>query len=261
MLFKDQMGFSLALDKTPQRIVSLVPSQTEFLCDLGLEKSIMGITKFCIHPESNYKTKVRVGGTKNFDIETIRLLNPDIIIANKEENTEELVINLKRIFPVWISDVHTVQDACNMMQQLGVVFDKSNTAETIINEIQQQFDAFSASSLQKSVAYFIWRKPFMTVTKNTFIHDILTRAGFRNVFADAEKDYPEITPEQIAMAQPDFIFLSSEPYPFKEKHVAELKEISPSSKIVLVDGEMFSWYGSRMLQTVPYLNQLMQQLF
>lgn len=261
MLFKDQMGFSLALDKIPQRIVSLVPSQTEYLCSLGLEKKIVGITKFCVHPASCYSSKVRVGGTKNFDLEMIKLLNPDLIIANKEENTESLIIQLRRFYPVWISDIHTLDDACEMMLHLGDIFHQSDKATEIVTDIVQQFSALKTLEKPQTAAYFIWRKPYMSVNKNTFIHDMLSRCGFQNVFADFEKDYPEVLAEEIHLVQPDVILLSSEPYPFKEKHIAELKEISPKSKIVLVDGEMFSWYGSRMLQSVPYFHQLQHQLF
>lgn len=256
MIFQDQMGFVINLDKTPQRIVSLVPSQTEFLCDIGLEQNLVGITKFCIHPESCYRTKARVGGTKDFNIEAIRALHPDVIIANKEENTESLVLQLREEFPVWISDVRDVPSALEMMSQLGDIFNKKEKTQTLITKIALEFTHLNALASSKTVAYLIWRNPFMTINKNTFIHDVLQRAGFTNVFAPKEQDYPAFTLEELAGWAPDLIFLSSEPYPFKEKHIAELQAVCPNSKIILVDGEMFSWYGSRMLQTTAYLNKL-----
>lgn len=256
MIFQDQMGFVINLDKTPQRIVSLVPSQTEFLCDIGLEQNLVGITKFCIHPESCYRSKTRVGGTKDFNIEAIRQLQPDIIIANKEENTESLVLQLREEFPVWISDVRDVPSALEMMSQLGDILNRKEQTQTIVTKITSDFAHLTALANPKTVAYLIWRQPFMSINKNTFIHDVLQRAGFTNVFASKEQDYPALTLEELAAIAPDLIFLSSEPYPFKEKHIAELQAICPRSQILLVDGEMFSWYGSRMLQTPAYLSKL-----
>jgi ABC-type Fe3+-hydroxamate transport system substrate-binding protein len=257
---KDQMGFSIAIPATINRIVCLVPSITELLCDLGLEDKIVGITKFCIHPETCFKSKVRIGGTKDFDVEAIRLLNPDIIIANKEENQKDLLIILKKYFPVWISDVETTEQAIDMIELLGEVFKRQIEAKDLVKKINFNFDKIEPLEKEIFVAYFIWKKPYMSINGNTYINNMLQRCGLKNVFSASPSRYPKITPELLQKAKPDVIFLSSEPYPFKEKHFAELQEICPNARIFLVNGEMFSWYGSRMLKAPVYLNKLIHKL-
>lgn len=257
---KDQMGYSIALPATINRIVCLVPSITELLCDLGLEDKIVGITKFCIHPESCFKSKVRIGGTKDFDVESIRLLNPDIIIANKEENQKDLLIILKKYFPVWISDVETTDQAVEMIELLGEVFKRNIEAKDLVKKINFNFDKIESIDKDIHVAYLIWKKPYMSINENTYINNMLQRCGLKNVFSASPSRYPKISIELLQKARPDVIFLSSEPYPFKEKHFAELQEICPDARIFLVNGEMFSWYGSRMLKAPVYLNKLIQKL-
>jgi ABC-type Fe3+-hydroxamate transport system substrate-binding protein len=256
----DQMGYSTAVPTEINRIVCLVPSITELLCHLGLEDKIVGITKFCIHPSSCYQSKVRVGGTKDFDIESIRLLNPDIIIANKEENQKDLLITLKKYFPVWISDVETTEQALEMIEMLGVVLKKTTEANDLVKKINFNFDKIETLPNDIYAAYLIWKKPYMSINGNTYIHHMLKRCGIKNVFSASPSRYPKITAELLKKAQPDVILLSTEPYPFKEKHFAELQEICPKARIFLVNGEMFSWYGSRMLKAPVYFNQLLQKL-
>jgi ABC-type Fe3+-hydroxamate transport system substrate-binding protein len=249
------------------KIISTVPSQTELLYDLGLRDEVIGITKFCVHPEEWFKTKTRIGGTKNLNIKKIIDLNPDLIIANKEENVKDQIDELQKYSKVYVSDIKNLDDALLMIQNVGELVNRKKGAEKISKEIQSHFDAFKLSRRDafgtnfklQTVLYLIWRNPFMTVGNDTFIHDMLTRCRLENVFSELKR-YPEITSEQISIAKPDFIFLSSEPYPFKEKHIDELKTISPSSKIVLVNGEYFSWYGSRLLKAVEYLAKLMAEL-
>ncbi|MCX7744578.1 MAG: helical backbone metal receptor [Flavobacteriales bacterium] len=257
---RDQMNFLISVPDTLQRIVSLVPSQTEFLCDLGLEKNIVGITKFCIHPSSCYQTKIRVGGTKDFSLETIRLLNPDIIIANKEENDEEQILKLKSIYPVWISDVRSLAHAEDMMRRLGEVFHREEKAQEIIKKIQHNFLKIQPLNQPLRTTYFIWRKPYMSVNKDTFIHDMLQRIGFENCFANSRARYPKITEAMLKEANPEVILLSSEPYPFKEKHFEEIHAVCPKARIFLVNGEMFSWYGSRLIQSPAYFQKLIKKL-
>ncbi len=257
---RDQMKFLITIPDQLRRIVSLVPSQTEFLCDIGLEKNIVGITKFCIHPASCYQTKIRVGGTKDFSLESIRLLNPDIIIANKEENEEEQILKLKSLYPVWISDIRTLDHAKDMMSKLGEVFLREEKAQEIIRKIEHNFSKLQPLNRTLRVAYFIWRKPYMTVNSDTFIHDMMQRAGFENCFANEKARYPKVTEAMLKAADPELIFLSSEPYPFKEKHFEEIRLVCPKARIFLVNGEMFSWYGSRLIQSPAYFQKLIKKL-
>lgn len=253
--FFDQLGNSISCQFPPQRIVSLVPSQTELLADLGLQREIVGITKFCVHPNEWLKSKTIVGGTKNFNLDAIDSLSPDLIIGNKEENHRDGVEQLRTKYPVWVSNIVTLQDALSMIISMGELTDRSTTAQQISNGILQAFDQIKKYSNQ-SVLYLIWKKPWMAAGSGTFIHSLLNIIGLTNA-AEKISRYPELTPDEIQKLKPDYIFLSSEPYPFQEKHIAELLDISPSSKIKRVDGEMFSWYGSRLLKAPEYFNRLM----
>ncbi|GAA3963762.1 helical backbone metal receptor [Hymenobacter antarcticus] len=249
------MGRRVAVPFPPRRIVSLVPSQTELLFDLGLGEKVVGVTKFCIHPaEARTKTTV-IGGTKNFDFEKIVALKPDLIIGNKEENYQAGIDQLAANYPVWLSDISNLTEALDMIRRVGFVAGAKERAEAMAAEIDASFAALATGETTVSAAYFIWRKPYMGAATGTFIDDMLRRAGFTNVFAGQAR-YPEITAEQLAAAAPRRILLSSEPYPFSEKHIAEFQAICPTAKIEIVDGELFSWYGSRLLKSAAYLSQL-----
>lgn len=256
--FIDQLGDSIKLSDTPHRIVSLVPSQTELLFELGLDRRIVGITKFCVHPAEKVKDKTIVGGTKNFNFEKIASLEPDLIIANKEENYKEGIESLRKHYPVWVSDIQNLDDACEMMAQIGEITDKKIPATRIVKRIQGSFRTLRKGK-RIHAAYFIWRNPYMTVGIDTFIHNIMLRAGLKNVFSD-KKRYPVVTEYELQRANPDVILLSSEPYPFTEKHIEEFKAICPNAKILLVDGELFSWYGSRLKYSVAYLKDLQERI-
>ena len=249
----------MLLPTAPQRIVSLVPSQTELLCDLGLEKQIVGITKFCTHPSHKVHGITKIGGTKNFDFDKIKALRPDLIIGNKEENYQEGIEALQEHFPVWISDIVTFEDALEMIRSVGKLTHKEAPAEAICHQLSGQFESLSFPSVSPRVAYFIWRKPYMVAAKGTFIHEMLLKAGFSNAFAHLER-YPEISAHELEKAAPKLIFLSSEPYSFRDKHFAEFQEICPQAHVHLVDGELFSWYGSRLLKSVAYFKELRKNL-
>ncbi|WP_426429636.1 ABC transporter substrate-binding protein [Winogradskyella sp. HB-48] len=254
MKYLDQLNRELQLNKSPKRIVSLVPSQTELIVDLGLEKELVGVTKFCVHPSSLRKNKTIVGGTKQVDIEKIIALQPDIILCNKEENTKEMIDKLKSIAPIHISDIYTVEDCLELIKTYGQIFNKFNEASRLVNVIKTEKEAFHSqrsTSNKMKVAYFIWKNPFMVAASNTFIHSMLNEANLFNVFEDEER-YPEIQLDHPKIKEADCIFLSSEPYPFKEKDIDEFKKQFPSKKIMIVDGEMFSWYGSRICKSYRY---------
>lgn len=258
-IFKDQLGRTINLPDFPQRIVSVVPSQTELLYYLGLEKQVVGITKFCVHPQEWYRNKTRVGGTKTLHLDKIRSLQPDLIIANKEENDQTQIEELMREFPVWISDINTVEDALAMIYSVGQMTGPHARALRLISFIRMALKEIPELP-NVPTAYFIWRKPWMTVGHTTYINDLMQHCGMVNVFADRPSRYPEVTDEDIITANPQLILLSSEPYPFKEKHLVELQALCPQAKVLLVDGEMFSWYGSRMLEASGYLKELVSTL-
>lgn len=258
MKFFDQLQREINLEKTPKRIVSLVPSQTELLVDMGLKDQIVGITKFCVHPKGLTEEKQIVGGTKGVRVQRIRDVQPDIILLNKEENTKEMVAELEKEFIVHISDVHTVEDAFELIKQYGELFDKTKKAKEISVEIKKEIASFEDFIKNKSplkVAYFIWRKPWMVVGNDTFVNYLLKRNHFKNVYDDISR-YPEIELEKLR--ELDYVLLSSEPYPFAEKHISDLLPYVERHKIKFVDGEFFSWYGSRLAKAFTYFKQLRQ---
>ncbi len=248
------MNRTIRLEGIPSRIVSLVPSQTELLYDLGLRDEVVGITKFCLHPDTWFKSKNRVGGTKKVKIEKVKDLQPDLIIGNKEENTPEDIAALEKIAPVWMSDIYTYEDALEMISLLGRLLGKEDESAKISAEIDNEFNALPLLS-DKKVLYFIWKDPDYLAGKSTFIDAMIAKAGFENLCNDERypilKEYTET---------PDYIFLSSEPFPFNADHVTEFQIRFPESKIVFVDGEMFSWYGSRMKHFPKYVLKLFNEL-
>ncbi len=271
MLFTDHLHRDIELLVwPPRRIVSLVPSQTELLHTLGLEQEVVGITKFCVHPAEWYREKSRVGGTKTLNLERIGALEPDLIIGNKEENDRAQIEALSARWPMWMSDILTFEDACDMVSRVGELTGRAAAAVDLTAEIRKRFDrlaqkqsAGAASSRPGTgptnapvrAAYFIWRKPYMVAAADTFIHDMLGRAGFQNAFAHLTR-YPEVSLDDLAAARPDVLLLSSEPYPFAEKHFGPFREACPEARIAVVDGEMFSWYGSRLLDAAEYFEEI-----
>jgi ABC-type Fe3+-hydroxamate transport system substrate-binding protein len=258
MLHLDQMGNVFDFPIIPQRIISLVPSQTEYLCDIGLQDQIVGCTKFCIHP-SHIKQKASViGGTKTLNLTLIQSLKPDIIIGNKEENEQIQIETLQKDFPVWMSDIANLTAALEMMQKLADLFQKAKEGKQICNQIADDFAYFNQIKDPKKVLNLIWKDPYMLAGNQTFINDLLQRMGFENA-ANALPNpnrYPVITLSEIQQINPDIILLSSEPFPFKEKHRIAFQQLLPSASIQVVDGEMFSWYGSRLLQSAAYFKQV-----
>jgi ABC-type Fe3+-hydroxamate transport system substrate-binding protein len=251
----DQLGRRVEIPFPPQRIVSLVPSQTELLFDLGLGERVVGITKFCIHPAEARQHATIIGGTKNFDFAKIDALKPDLIIGNKEENYQEGIEQLAASYPLWLSDISNLPEALDMIRRVGLITGKKDAAEQLAADIANSFAALAPSGPSISAAYFIWRKPYMAAASGTFIDDMLRRAGFRNVFAHVGR-YPEITPAQLTEAAPQRVLLSTEPYPFGEKHFSEFQQLCPTAEIHLVDGELFTWYGSRLRQSAAYFEKL-----
>ena len=235
------------------KIISLVPSITETLFDFGLTADeVIGRTKFCIHPSDLVKNVEVIGGTKNLNIEKIKSLKPDLIIANKEENEKLQVEELMKDFKVWVTDIETLEDNQDFISDLGTLLNKENLALDFNQKIASVFTNIKLSDSTK-VAYLIWKTPYMTVGSDTFINEVLVRSGFENLFKDRTR-YPEISVEELKDA--DLIFLSSEPFPFQQKHIDELQIELPNKEIVLVDGEAFSWFGTHLMKVADYLKEL-----
>mgnify|MGYP003411893887 FL=1 len=247
------------LDTAPKKIVSLVPSQTELLYHLGLSKETIGITKFCIHPKIWHKTKTRVGATKNINIDSIRKLQPNLIIANKEENVREQIEEIAKEYPVWVTDVNNLAEALQMIGDIGQLTGKSEKALALLNGIKMNFAAIRPVTDEIRAAYLIWQKPYMAVGGGTFIDDMLTKCGLKNIYAHKTR-YPQISLAQLQTHSCQLLLLSTEPFPFTQKHVDELSIQLPGIRIVLADGEMFSWYGSRMLKAPGYFKNLIKKL-
>ncbi len=258
-LFTDQLNRTIEVSFPPKRIVSLVPSQTELLHYFGLSDEVIGITKFCVHPTEWFQKKERIGGTKNLNIKKIVGLKPNLIIANKEENTKEQIEELATFFPVWISDVNTLSEAYKMIVDIGSLTGKEGAAQQLVSNIKLLFSQYRAQVPieKKKAAYLIWKDPYMTVGGDTFIHTMMHEAPFENVFAHQNR-YPQVTVDDLKASNCEFVLLSSEPYPFAQKHADELSLQLPGVKILLVDGELFSWYGSRLLQAPLYFEMLQQ---
>jgi len=256
MQFIDQLQQIINLEKTPQRIISLVPSQTELLVDLGLKKYLVGITKFCVHPEELREEIDIVGGTKDIHLDKIKQLKPDLILCNKEENTKEIVTSLQHIAPVHVSNIHNIEESLVLIKQYGEIFSIEKNAASLIEDIKEEYNSFTKfieNKPNRKIAYFIWRKPWMVAGGNTFINELLQLNHFKNIF-EATPRYPEVDLKDLK--EVDLVLLSSEPFPFKEKHIQELTAYVSKDKIKLVDGEYFSWYGSRLKNAFTYFKQL-----
>jgi ABC-type Fe3+-hydroxamate transport system substrate-binding protein len=253
--FTDQLHRTIRLSAPPRKIVSLVPSQTELLADLGLEAEVAGITKFCVRPESWFRTKKRVGGTKNLDLDLIAAIEPELVIAGKEENIREQVAALQTRYPVWTSDVKNLDDACQMIVGVGAMTARETAAAALAGDIRERFSRLIRPSRRLKAAYLIWKDPFMAAGGDCFIHDMMERCGWLNIFA-ARPRYPVTSIEAIREAGCELLLLSSEPFPFGRSHVQELSRALPATRVLAVDGQFFSWYGSRMLQAPEYFRQL-----
>lgn len=252
----DALERRIVLAGPPKRIISLVPSLTDLLHELGLNDEVVGLTRFCERPEDWRETKTIVGGTKQVDAEQVAAVQPDLILANQEENTKADVQALSRYAPVYVTDVSTVAEATSMIRRVGALVDREERARQMATTITERFAALPEwSSLR--VAYLIWRDPYMTVGGDTFIHDVLRHGGFTSPWAQ-ETRYPEITSDDLAAADLGAILCSTEPFPFHQKEVFtdDLRAACPNTPVHMVDGQLFSWYGPRLLDTPDYLREL-----
>ncbi|PCI36222.1 MAG: cobalamin-binding protein [Flavobacteriaceae bacterium] len=261
--YKDQLGRTVELPKTPIRIISIVPSITELLYDLGLEEQVVGITSYCVHPYHFLATKTSIGGTKKVNLQRVKELNPDFIICNKEENTPEMVTALSEIAPVYVSDVNTIEDSLDLIQQLGSILSCRTETTNLVTKINYKLDDFKRYIKNKptrKVAYFIWAEPWMVAGNNTFINEILKLNKFENIYQNLDR-YPIIKLEKIRFdGDPRIVLLPSEPFKFTDDHAFEIASYANRSMTVFADGEYFSWYGSRLLKAFDYFKQLQEKI-
>lgn len=257
--FTDQMGRRLTVNWPPSRIVSLVPSQTELLFDLGIGERVVGVTDFCTEPADALRELARIGGTKRFLFDLIDALEPDLLIGNREENYPEGIERLAERHPVWMSDILRLEDALAMIRAVAELVGAGDAGPDLAGRIEDVFAALDADGPAMRAAYLIWKKPWMVAAGGTFIDDMLRRAGFANVFGDRQR-YPETGIEELRERAPDVVMLSSEPFPFGEGHVAELAEQLPDAHVIRVDAMPFSWYGSRLIDAPRYFRALRAKL-
>ena len=239
------------------RIVSLVPSWTEYVVDLGCASELVGRTKFCVRAGEEAERISIIGGTKSIHLDRIEQLKPDLVIASKEENTREDVEACRVFSDVLVTDVRNISDAFEALETIGEAIEQSAAGISWRSNIEKAWGEPRAQYTQ--ALYAIWQNPLMIAGRDTYIHAAMNWWGIRNAApASAEGRYPELNPERLDALAGTPILLASEPYPFASKHCAQFA--SAGLQPMLVDGEAFSWYGSRMLHTVDYLNSMRKTL-
>lgn len=274
------LGRAVDVPARPERIISLVPSQTELLFDLGVGPRVVGLTRYCVHPAAEVARATVVGGTKTLRMDVVESLDPDLVIGNKEENDRGAIEALAARYPVWMSDVRDLPGAFAMIRQVGDLVGRPGEAEALAVLIEGRFARLPRLVEPLRAAYVIWRKPYMVAGANTFIDAVLTRCGLVNAFgstseldeaagkgdagstgsfgasaaAPGSPRYPAVSDADLRLAALDVLLLPSEPFPFDEVYAAELVALLPGVEVRLVDGEMFSWYGSRLVAAADSLS-------
>ncbi len=253
--FTDARDQKVSLPQPPQRIVSLVPSTTESLFALGAGPRVVGVTRFCVHPADQLAGLVRVGGTKQVELDRIEALQPDLVLGNAEENTREIFDAVGARWPLFVAFPRTVDQALDDLLDLGRMLDLEDRAEAAVAGIRAA--RVAPPPVRRRAVYLIWRDPWMAVSPDTFIAALLAEAGI-DIIPLGDQRYPTVTPGQLAALDPDLVLLSSEPFPFKQRHADELAELSglPPDRLRLVDGELCSWHGTRLRAAFPYLAEL-----
>jgi ABC-type Fe3+-hydroxamate transport system substrate-binding protein len=236
------------------RIVCLVPSITELVCDLGLADELVGRTGFCIHPWETVKHIPKVGGTKDIKLDRIRELAPTHAIVNVDENRREDAEALAGFVPhIVVTHPLGPLDNLDLYRLLGATFDREAEAERLCEEFEGALDELRECTwTPQDVLYLIWRDPWMAVSPDTYIAQMLALVGWRSHPLDAEDRYPTVDLDEYA-GRLDRVLLSSEPYHFKARHLAEVQTAAPGADASLIDGEMTSWYGSRAIRGLRYL--------
>ena len=242
------------------RFVSLVPSLTELLFLLGLDEQVVGITRFCVHPKKKIRGITRIGGTKTIKIDKTIDLTPDLVIANKEENSKNDIELLSQKCNVWVTEIINLNDVYAVILELGLRTKTAKKAQDLIANIKLGFYSLHNLLPELKVLYVIWNAPIMVAGHETFINSILKELHWINILPLEAIRYPVLSAEKVLELAPEYILLSSEPYPFKENHLVQYKNQFPNSNVILVDGEMFSWYGSRLLLAPSYFKTLINSM-
>ena len=256
-IYVDHLKRTIILNDYPKRVISIVPSITELIINLGLKHLLIGITNYCIHPQKETDLIRKIGGTKTPKIDLILDLAPDIVIANKEENKMSDIEVISKHTSVWVSDINSYEDNFKLIIELGKLFNKNSEATTLCAVIKNNWRKVPEFK-SKSCLYFIWRNPYMLAGKDTFINSVLAKSGFENLIS--QNRYPTQNIDELSSLSPELILLSTEPYCFKEKHISEFRKLFPNAIIKIVDGELFSWYGSRQKLLPSYLIKLKKSL-
>ena len=234
----------------PQRLVSLVPSTTESVCAFGAGDRLVGCTRYCTHPPAALAGLARIGGTKNPDRERVMSLQPDLVLANAEENRPEDLDWFAARVPVLVQTPRTVAEAVAALRELALAVGDSGAALAAVDRTVAALAATNVTDASSSprVYYAIWRKPWMTVGGDTFVHDVLRCCGATNVAADAEGRYPEMAPDAAVSRGVDVVLLASEPWEFDDAQLRELGAAATfgRARLVLCDGRDFSWHGTHM---------------
>jgi len=261
----DASGVAMSTDRLRRRIVSLIPSTTETLCALGLAEALVGVTVYCREPAAVTRTKTRIGGEKDPDLDAIRALTPDLVIANIEENRAADVETLRESgIPVWVTYPRNVAGAVAMIRDLGEVTGAGDAAAAMLDEIEPllaRVRAATASRPPVPVFYAIWRDPYMTVNADTYVHDVLSVCGAANIFGDAADRYPAVTLDAVAARRPAVIVLPDEPFRFREVHKRDFAPYTDvpavrDGRVVLADGKPFTWHGPRLVEALRTLPPL-----
>lgn len=265
--FTDGLYREIEISAAPKKIVSLVPSITETLYTFGVDRRLVAVTNFCVEPPEALQTKARVGGTKTLDVDGIKALEPDLVIANAEENREEDIRQLVRGgLTVFVTFPRTVAAAVNMMRQIAEFTDSTSKARDILDEAEETLNEIrneSRNHPRPRVFCPIWRRPWMTIGADTYMHDFISVCGGRNIFADRHDRYPRVELDEMARRMPEVVLLPDEPYHFMEKHKADFatRAYVPAvrdQRIHVVEGKTLCWYGPRIAKGLRYINGLLQ---
>ena len=262
----DDLLREVRISQPARRIVCLVPSITETLFALGAGERLVGITDYCIHPENQVRSKAKVGGTKNFLVNKVIELDPDLVIANAEENRKHQVDKLEEAgLSVFVTFPKSIDGCLKMIADMASLTGTERAARMILSSIEEaRTDALRRGSDQPCrVLCPIWKNPYMTINQDTFVNSVIRNSGGRNIFEDSADRYPEFSLSEAAARRPDVILLPTEPYHFGEADTADFHEMGTgipaihNRRIHIVEGELLSWYGPRSARALQVISSLL----